>query len=61
MGLVRHGGSLRALALAGPLAALLALFAAASASAQPVYPHRSGVLIAWEPTQWENALAGPTA
>lgn len=51
----RRGQSIRRLALAAPLAAVLVLLAATTARADPVYPHRSGVLVAWSPEQWDGA------
>jgi hypothetical protein len=59
MRLIRDRRSLRRLALTVPLAALLTLLASATSLAQPVYPHRSGVLSAWSP-EWDGAWSSPS-
>lgn len=61
MRFVRYARSPRLLALAVPFAALVALFATATALAQPVYPHRSGVVAAWSPEQWDGAWSAVDA
>ena len=63
MRFLRYVRSLRRHALAGPLAVLvLGAVCAESARAEPIYPHRSGALVAWSPAQWDAAwsVAGGT-
>lgn len=62
MRFVGHARSLGLRALVGPLVALVAAACAETAIAEPVYPHRSGALVAWSPAQWDAAwsVAGGT-
>jgi hypothetical protein len=58
MRLIRNIRAPRRLGLTVPLAVLLSLVASATSFAQPVYPHRSGVLSAWSP-EWDGAWSAP--